>query len=320
MDYFPNVPTIGGTTYEAVVYRLAQMGKPACAYVPAQELTAFFGKGEYQQTMLAGMTNILSCGDKVDISTKGSMVDKEGGYNKKGLFVYAPTITMHGGSTVEWLHKQMPDGTLEGGFLGRFLIICEEYPAKQIPLIKLGLSNEEIKNIRGYLDLWHTGLHKLETEVKAKPQELFILPEAEDMYSNWYHNRFKLFSHAVLPYANRSRDMVLRLAMLMAISRGHTKFIEAADMDFAIELIKEVATKIDKVVIPPARTAVIAMRIMEMLPCGEDMLFEILGQRHAPRDLIEALELLKKSNRAWYNTKTKSWEPIKEATIESTNS
>lgn len=320
MDYFPQVPTLGGATYEGIAYRLAQMGKPACAYIPAQELTAFFGKSEYQQSMLAGMTNILSCGDKIDITTKGAMVDKEGHYNNRALCIYSPTVTMHGGSTVEWLHKQMPDGTLEGGFLGRFLIVCEESPARHIPLIKYGMSTDEVKNARGHLDLWHNGLKEIEESCKAKPQEVHILPDAEDMYGNWYHNRFKLFSRAVMPYANRSRDMVLRLAMLMAISRQHTRYIEDVDMEFAIAFIKEVAQKIDKVVIPPAKTALIAMRAMEMIPCREDVLFEALGQRHDPRDLIGALELLRKSGKAWYNVETKSWEPMKEASIESSNS
>ncbi|MDE1766589.1 MAG: DUF3987 domain-containing protein [Thaumarchaeota archaeon] len=312
MDVTGGVPVMGGTTYEGIAARLAQLGKPACAYIPAHELTAFFGRSEYQQTMLAGMTNILSCGDKVDITTKGAIF-RDGNFTGHPVYIYQPTVTMHGGSTVEWLHKQMPEGTLEGGFLGRFLIMCEEFGSKHVPLVKTDKTQAEIKALWNQLDSWMAGVKTIVDECR-KPAEVHLLPEAEEIYGNWYHNRFRLFSRAVLPYANRSRDMVLRIALLMAISRGHYRWIEGVDMDFAIALIQEVAQRIDKVVIPPARGAAIAAKIMDMLPCPERTIYAALGDRYQTRDIFEALDLLRRSGRAWFNSRTERMEVIESTT------
>lgn len=105
MHPYTRVPVLGGKTKEAIDAQLAMLPKPAAAFIPAGELTAFFGKAEYQANLLTGMTDLLSGGEKVDITTKGSMALREG----KSTCIYQPTLTMHGGSTVEWLHKNMPD-------------------------------------------------------------------------------------------------------------------------------------------------------------------------------------------------------------------
>lgn len=319
MEFVSKVPILGGTTYEGICARLVQMSKPAAAYIPANELTAFFGRAEYQQTMLAGMTNILSCGDKVDVSTKGAMFDKDHKYTGHAQIIYEPTVTMHGGSTVEWLHRQMPDGTLEGGFLGRFLIMCEDLGSRHVPLLKFGKTPKEVETVRNELEYWHSGVEEV---VKAclKPAEVHVLDDAAEVYGNWYHNRFKQFSKAVLPYANRSRDMVLRLAMCMAISRGHYRYIEAVDVEFAIALIREVAQKIDKVVLPPSTEGAIAVRILDMLPASETAIYMSLGDRFDWRRVLGAMELLRRSNRIWTNNRNGNIEVTpQEMPSESTN-
>lgn len=196
--------------------------------------------------------------------------------------------------------------------MGRFLILCEEFGARHIPLIKSDKTQAELKHLWNQLDLWQAGVKTIVEECK-KPAEVHILDDAEELYGNWYHNRFKLFSRAVLPYANRSRDMVLRIAMLMAISRGHYRYIEGVDMEFALALIQEVARKIDRVVIPPVRGAAIAAKIMDMIPCQERTIYAALGERYQTKDIQEAVELLRRSNKAWYNSKSNQIEPIGES-------
>lgn len=278
------VPTLGGVTMELIHARLAELGKPACAFIPAAEITKFFGKADYQANLLTGMTDLLSGGEKIDISTKGSYYSQGG----KATAIHQPTLTMHCGSTVEWLHKMMPDGTLEGGFMGRFLIIPEEIDLRrrQVPLVKGNRTQKEIDGLRSSLRDWEEGLADVITRCKV-PCEMILFSEAEDAYVNWYYNRFKLFSRAVMPYANRSRDMVLRLGMLMALSRRHDRWIEEEDIRFAIQLIGEVAAKIDKVVLPPSPEAAVFTKILDILPaeCGE--IYQILGMRYSIAKVIE---------------------------------
>lgn len=284
------VNVLQGVTLELIQAKLAQLGKPAAAFIPAPEMTAFFGKADYQANMLTGITNLLSNGEKVDISTKGS-------YLASGeTIIWQPTITMHAGSTVEWLHRGMPDGTLEGGFLGRFLIVIEEIGSRYVALVKSGLDRGELLKVRDQLGLWREGLEWIISECQHKA-EVILEPEAEDLYTNWYHNRFRIFSKAVMPYANRSRDMVLRLAMLMAISRRHTRIIEGVDMQFGIDLLGEVARKIDAVVLPPSLEAQVAAKILELLPCTIGEIYNQLGTRYSGKVIDPAVDLLLKQSK-----------------------
>ncbi len=292
------VGVLAGVTLELIQHKLAQLGKPAAAYIPAPEMTAFFGKADYQANMLTGVTNLLSNGSKVDISTKGSFINNGG-----ESYIWEPTITMHAGSTVEWLHRGMPDGTLEGGFLGRFLIVCEEIGTRYVPLVKQGMSARELDTVREELITWRRGLEEIVSGTK-RPAELILDPDAEDLYTNWYHNRFRIFSKAVMPYANRSRDMVLRLAMLMAISRGHNRLIEGIDMQFGIDLMSDVARKIDAVVLPPSKEGVVAAKILDMLPATVGEVYTALGLRYSlPREIDPALDMLRRTNRVVNGTK-----------------
>lgn len=285
LEWVTRVPVLGGVTMEGLYARLALLPRPAAAFIPAPEMTAFFGKADYQANMLTGMTNLLSNGKKVDITTKGMLI------NRGEQFIHEPTLTMFAGSTVEWLHKGMPDGTLEGGFLGRFLIVVEELGGRMVPLVKSGRTREELDTLREALGDWELGLEALVKEC-FHPREMILTDEAEHLYSNWYYNRFRLFSKAVIPYANRARDMVLRLGMLMALSRGHTRLVEEGDIDFGVKMLAEVAKRIDAVVLPPTPEAQIAARILTLLPADRSQLYLILGTRFKVMDIENALKLL----------------------------
>jgi hypothetical protein len=279
---------------EGIHAQLASLGRPAVAYIPAPELTAFFGKADYQANLLSGMTNLLSCGDEVDVTTKGEFA-----MGRRSI-ILEPTITMHAGSTVDWLHKNMPEGTMEGGFLGRFLIIPEEFSGRMIPLVKRELTRERMEEVRGWLDCWHSGLSSI-ISVCKQPREMILLDDAEQLYINWYMNRFKLFSKAVMPYANRSRDMVLRLAMLMALSRGHDRFVEGVDVAFAIHVLSEVAKRIDAIVLPPSKESALWTHILPLLPATAGKIYYTLGTRWGVKKEIEpALQALCLSGQVRY--------------------
>ena len=287
------VPVLGGKTMEAVSARLRNLGKQAAAYIPAGELSSFFGQRDYQSGMIQEFTDLLSGGDKKDITTKGDLAN-----NGKPSYIYEPTITLHGGSTVEWLHKAMPDGTMEGGFLGRFLILVEELGSKHIALVKDSMSREDRANLAEAKQMWAGGLEEILARFK-KPHEMLLLEEAKNYYTNWYHNRFKYFSKAVRPYANRSRDMVLRLAMLMAITRRHWNWIDEDDVRFGAEVLREVGKKIDNVVLPPSNEAQAAEMMLRMLPASSDEIWKVLGRKYPLRILQAAQSLLVESGQAY---------------------
>jgi hypothetical protein len=234
---------INGQTIEFLYEELVNLGDLAAAYIPAQELTAFLGGKDYQKGIVQSLTDLLSTGSKVVLGTKGS----------GRRVISRPTIVMQAGSTPEWL-KNLPDDSIGGGFLPRFIVVCEDYPKKQVAWPKYDHTHAQKFEARDAAITWEGRLKELITrfggrDIPKKEFEMTPTPSAEEFYRNWYCNRFKYFSPAVKPYANRARDHVHRLAMLMAISRGHG-FMEEVDYIFAAEVMAYVAHGIDKVIAP----------------------------------------------------------------------
>jgi energy-coupling factor transporter ATP-binding protein EcfA2 len=286
------VTIMGGRTIETIYDQLLKLGDPACAYIPAPELTAFLGSKDYQQSMMQELTDLLSTKESKDVSSKsaGKQVIKR------------PTLTMQTGSTEEWLHKAMPDGSLEGGWTPRFLIIAEQYGSRSIPLIKL-LPKSEVQQALTAHDTFITFMKDLVGRKRRYPREVTITNEAAETYENWYRNRFRLFSRVVQPYANRSRDQVLRVAMLCALTRNHD-YIERPDMDFAVALMQYVAERIDGVMKPPTMDARLGREIVKVLPASATAIIAQFGHAYQRRDLISSLQYLVASGQVNYDNPT----------------
>jgi hypothetical protein len=296
---------IGGATSEAWKDQLLQLqnlyGTPTVALLPANELTAVVGSKDYQKSMVQELTDILSTGSAVDISTKS------GGRQ----LLLQPTLTVMAGSTAEWLQKAMPEGSMEGGLLPRFLIVVEQYTNRYIPLVKYHVSVRE----RQYAQLAAAEFQRKVAEVaimfRDRPQELAIIPDAVDMYTNWYYNRFNLFAESVQAYANRSRDQVLRIAMLCAASCGRN-YIDEEDMDFGIRLMTFVGQRIESVLKPPSKDKQVADELVEVLErrggtATSVELVTALLQRRSRRDIEDGMSALMSTARITRSKDGKSW-------------
>ena len=307
IEQYQTVPVLGGRTLEAIYEQLRTLGSPACGFIPAGELSAFFGNRDYQSNMIQGFTDLLSTNDKLDISTKGS-ISFNGG---RKTYIYQPTLTLHGGSTEEWLHKAMPEGTMEGGFLGRFLILVEQFGGRHVPLIKLSMTHQERIDLGVIREQWHKGIEDILRKTK-KPKEIYLDGEANEYYTNWYYNRFKYFSPAVLPYANRSRDMVLRLALLMALTCGHP-WIKLEDVQFGGDFLIEVGKHIDKVLLPPTNEAQAGQQILMMLPASSAELWKALSRKFPLWVLRNAQEILEKTGQIRFDREAGKWVQVHES-------
>jgi hypothetical protein len=292
------VPEVGGRTIEGVMSQLLGVGDPACAYLLAQELTAFLGGKDYQKSMAQELTHLLSTGSAVNISTKS------GGQST----IRNPTLTVFTGSTKEWLHSATPDGSLEGGLFPRFLIVCESKVSKHIPLVKYHTTHAQRHRAKLGEAAWMGGLHEIICRYANNTKEIFPLQEAQDLYEKWYIERLDLFSKAVQPYANRSRDQVLRLAMLMALTRFRP-YIEEPDMVFGIKFMAYLAERIDEALCPPTIEAKIGLRILEMLPTTKA---EVIRSFREFRliDIENAFRWLSLSNRAVLGEDNKIWKKV----------
>jgi len=234
---------LNGSTMEFIQDELSKMESPAAAYIPANELTAFLGSKDYQKGMAQCLTDLLSTGDKVVLGTKGG--------GKK--VIKRPTLTIFAGSTADWL-RDLPENSIAGGFLPRFIIVCEDYSEKDVAWVEYDW--DYFTKIEAY-EAGEAFKQQLQ-EVLAKfgqgsaekcEKKMTPTTEAIDFYRNWYANRFKYFSDGVKAYANRSRDQMHRLAMLMAISRMHW-YVDERDYRFAADVMEVIAKGLDQVVAP----------------------------------------------------------------------
>jgi len=279
---------IGGRTIEGMYQQLILRGDPAIGYLPIGELTSVVGTKDYQGGIVQGLTDLMSGNAVVNVSTKS---------DPKAV-IRNPTLTVHAGSTIDWLHKAMPDGSLEGGFIGRFLLAIRA-PDERInfhPMPAYEQSDiEQRQKLRDYCKIAYAMTHRMIAGSRHR-QNILVLEDAYEYYANWYHNRFGYFSKAVMPYANRCRDTVLKIALISAMSRHHWAWIDRADIQLGITLLHDIASKIDRVVLLPTREAQCGEAIKAVLPASRSAIIAAVKSRYYWREIESALHLLEDSH------------------------
>lgn len=207
------------------------------ALLVASELANFFNKSDYMAGLIPYVTQLLDYEDAVELRTQSRGI----------VVVHNPSVTIMGGSTVEWLQQQLPESAGTGGFLARFLIITEERKGRKVALP--GLHLEPKKRLE--LDVLRTktfyefGLVLNHVPAGAIPLQSY---EVADLFSNWYLNQRPEAGY-LAPFIERSREFVLRLATLIALSRMQHE-IELEDMQSAIALYNVSTNRLKSVVVP----------------------------------------------------------------------
>jgi len=267
---------IGGVTIETIYEQLLKRGDPACAIFPAKELSDLFGKKDYQAGMIQNITDLLSTGNAKDVSTR----------SRPNAIIRRPTLTMVGGSTAEWLQSEMPNGTLDGGFIPRFAVFVEYKPYQSVPIVGVSNLPEDRRLAEESYDTFIDGLGWLLKKFN-RPRVAIIDEEALDYYTNFYNQRLKLFPETVKSYANRSRDLVLKYAMLSAAFRG-TVVIETQDVKFGVALISIISERLEPLVIPPTLEGRCVQYILGRLPINRRQLVWDLNSNKFTRQIQTA--------------------------------
>lgn len=277
--------SVVGRTLEAVKESLTQMGNPAVGYINASELADFLGCKDYQAGLVQALTDILSNKTQIDVSLKGDIT--RGGSRK----IYNPTLTMFAGSTAEWLQGMLPDGSLDGGFIPRF-VVAAEYSKQESgihPIANPGKydSLEQQRMVKQGEATFVDRLHELAISSHLFPDqpprtmtETHGMNDAEGWYTNWYANRYTKFSPLLQAYASRSSGLLRRLGMLMAITRGHINYIEEEDYYFGDAIIAHAAERLEQAVIPQSREVKVGWEILRLLPSTQPELLRTLAGKH----------------------------------------
>jgi hypothetical protein len=248
---------IKGITSEALASNMFNIHRktgddPTCGYVLAKEMRALFGGKDYQAGIVEWLTDILSDGE-----------EHEGATKHNPFTIPKPTLVLQGGSTPDWFHK-LPAGSLEGGFVPRCLIIMEEEARQHIARPRHMQDFEDRKAKEAAGEAFNAGIGGI-IGMFPKPYEMFMDDDAGPIYDNWYETRYTKFGPLIQDYAHRSRAHVLRLAMLMAITRGK-KIIELPDVTFAMDFMTDICQRLEAAILPPTEEGKCITAIKKLLP------------------------------------------------------
>lgn len=237
VDPLPIGPTkpmvlIGKQTKEALHLDLS---KDSHAIIFASELANLFSKEKYNEGLIPYVTDLLDL-ERARIRTKS------GGE----LIIEDPNCCLFGGSTREWLQDMMPSNSAEGGFLPRFLILKEDYKFQRVADPSRFLSeSKQLEVVRLRDKVFNDFSHLLSA---ADGRYDFADYDASDVYNYWYQT-YLPDTGALAPFAARAGAHVLRLALLIAVSRFGTA-ITVSDIESAIALYGYAQGKLAEVVVP----------------------------------------------------------------------
>lgn len=219
----------------------------------ASELANFFSRKKYMEDMIPYVTELLDYKAVLSRRTKsGGIVD-----------VIEPAVTVVGGSTVEWLQDQLPDNATSGGFLARFLIIAEECKGQKVANPQKALTSQQRVRLAAKRELVYDEFFRctrLEGECDYRDYE------AMDAYTVWYSTYTPDTGH-LAPFAARAGEMILRMAILLAVSCG-TRKISAEHLESAIALYEYTASKLQGVVVPMTLDGKMLAQVMQAIGPG----------------------------------------------------
>lgn len=253
----------GGSTKEKLHRDLVHQPK---AVLFAPELAAFFSREKYKESLIPYVTQLLDYEEVLELRTIKDNVVR----------VKEPTVTIIGGSTVDWLQGQLPDSAVSGGFLARFLIMYEEEKGDRQPNPQRKLGRAKVREVADAREAAFQEFAEL-VSVHSGPMDYEDSPAAE-VYANWYMAQ-KIDRGYLAPFEARAGEMILRLAMILAIS-GRRNELSEEDIKCAIKLYEYIFSKLSAVVVPPTAQGKLTNLVLTNL--GEDT--------GAPEDVMSTLK------------------------------
>lgn len=223
------------------------------AIVVAEEMASFFNKQKYMEPMVPYVTELLNYKDRVERRTKQGDV----------IVVERPAVTFMCGTTPDWLQKMLPDSAIGGGFLPRFLMAYEEHKRKFVPIPELVLTDKQREELaKKRKDIADEYVELLQLKGKFGFKDI----EAMHAFEKWAVNHKAATGH-LRPFAERAREYVVRLSILMAISRKH-KAIEITDIEAAASIYEWSVEKLQQVAVPVTMEGELLQKVLDLFPDG----------------------------------------------------
>lgn len=181
---------------------LTLLGKSPEGVVPASEFAATLSS--FERSYNEGMKEILT-----ELYDAPEIWRRE--LKAETITVNHPTITILGGSTLDWLQKSIKDGDVRGGFAARILF----WPATEKPQWK-GLGATSSQSLAGSFVT-----HKLSELIGHAETEMCPTPDALAFFNDWLKRHEDEDPNMSLQgFHVRLETAALKMAMLYEISAG----------------------------------------------------------------------------------------------------
>lgn len=228
------IPTfVDSPTKRALTQSLAELSA-SCSYklpggesVPQSAMTIISKEfSSFLATDPKGMTEILTdlydCHDEWEYLTSGSGKDK-----LENICINCIVAT-----TPSWMATNLPEGAIGGGFTSRFVIVHGDKKYKWLALPPKP-SGKLYKNLVN--DLRH--ISKLSGTFRWEK-------EAYDRYNEWYRSieqtQRSLEDDRLRGFVSRMHTMMLKIAMILQVSRSDDLIITATNISRSIKMVEEV--------------------------------------------------------------------------------
>lgn len=211
-------------TPEALIQVLVARGMEtgaSDAVMISSELSVFLGNSLRDDSLIQLLTKLYDCEDEMDYHTivRGKEVCEKVCFN------------LIGATTPEWIKTSMPAHAVGGGFTSRIIFVYQFESERKVPFPHL---SEEQKGMRVYLVEELKKINLIEGEFK-------LTKDARDWYEEWYCNVFNpdKMDTALDGYYGRKHDSLLKVAMVMATSRGSRLMVDEVDLQMALKALNE---------------------------------------------------------------------------------
>lgn len=214
--------TVQAMIKELSMQRTLETGRifnDARAFIIAPELKSLLAKDDAAIGILTDLQNTHEHEKKWSNMTKGGGTEE----------LKNPCITLLGASNEAYFETIVQGADIEGGFIGRTFIIYESKRNTINSLMYKPKIPYPKTELEGYLK-------ELATNVKG---EFTICPSTRKMFDEWYHRLAKNEYNDRTGTLSRLDDQVLKVAMLISLSRDTSLVIDDEIMDFTIQKCEE---------------------------------------------------------------------------------
>lgn len=175
--------------------------EPSKIFLVTEELGWCLGNGPPAVEFIRCMTGIYNKGSKIQKATVTS----------GRSVIHKPSLNWFAGTTIEWLIDSLPKNAIEGGFIGRLIIVdADRSKVRHRDAIFPPDREEVIEHLK-------KRFRRL-TEIGG---EFRVTKEAREIEDQWYYSRPEPDDARLMPIWRRQHDHLLKLAMVLALSESH---------------------------------------------------------------------------------------------------